>query len=74
MKGDIVMDNMVDLHECEPTYTISLDYISACCGAEWNEADDFCGQCYEPTTFECIDCGKPEDTKNIVMLNNSWWK
>ena len=54
---------MVDLHECEE--------LSICCGAERNEyVEDFCGQCNESTTFECIDCGKPEDTKNIVILNN----
>ena len=69
---------MVDLHECETPDTISLDYISICCGAERNEyAEDFCGRCNESTTFECIDCGKPEDTKNIVInenVNRIWEK
>ena len=56
------------LHECETPDVTSLDYISICCGAEQNEyAENFCGQCNEATTFECIDCGKPlpQTTQNI---------
>ena len=63
------------LHECETPNTISLDYISICCGAERNEyADNFCGQCNEATTFECIDCGKPETIKNIIVLESGKWQ
>jgi len=64
----------IKLHECETPNTISLDYISTCCGAERNEyAENFCGQCNETTTFECIDCGQPEPTKNIVYLESGNW-
>jgi len=48
-------------HECETPDVISLDYISACCGAERDSnLGDVCGQCNKSATFECIDCGKPE--------------
>jgi hypothetical protein len=57
---------MKNLHECETS-----NYVSICCGAERNEyAENFCGQCNEATTFECIDCGEPETIENIVYLES----
>jgi len=65
---------MTNLHSCASDTTISLDYVSSCCGAERNEhVENFCGQCNEATTFECIDCGKEETLENIVYLESGEW-
>lgn len=66
---------MTDLHECETSDLVSLDYISICCGAERHEySSERCGQCHENTTFECTDCGKHEGITNITLLESGEWR
>ena len=67
-------------HECDcddGKEVVSMDYISVCCGAERNEYADYpdlCGTCRKTTSFECLDCGKAETTKNIVYLESGGWR